>query len=705
MIRYQKTPNLIVTLTLDMEGRNANIINHEIAQAFMPVLKQLQIEKAKGLLKGVILTSAKKSFLAGGDLDYLYHEEDKATIYQYAERLKFFFRELETPGVPVVACINGSALGSGFELTLACHQRFATDNPQTRLGNPEVSLGMMPGGGAVVRMLWMLGIEKALPILTEGKLCNVHEAKTLGLIDAIAPDEDSMHEMATEWLLNHQGHSQPWDSGKKIAGFGSGHSESATKAIMAATAQIHKRTLGHYPAVNAILNCMAEATMVDFDTALRIESRYFASIVQSRVAHNMTKAFWYDLNAIRDGANRPKGYGRFKARTIGVAGAGMMGCGIAFAAALAGVKVYVKDVSKAVAEKAKEYAARKVGELTKHGEISEAEGLKIMHLIIPTEKSDDFEECDLVIEAVFENKETKARVTKEAELHIHKESFFASNTSTIPISELAQASQRPANFIGMHFFSPADKMKLVEVIIGEKTSQETLARALDFVHQIKKTPIVVNDSRGFYASKVFSAFLLEGVQMLSEGIVPATIENAAKLAGMPMGPLALADELSLTLPLEIERQAQLAEKEQHVAHPAFMVLNDMVHTHRRPGKSKNAGFYDYLPHDSKKLWAELGQHYPIQEVQPSLDDIMDRLMFVQCLETVRCLEKGILASVADANIGSIYGWGFAPFKGGTLQFINDYGLPEFVSRSQELAQKYGERFLPSEGLVNRKEPF
>ena len=689
MIKYQKDTDHVVTLTMDMSGRPVNIINHEVGKAFMPVLKHLLEEKAKNQLRGVILASAKKTYLAGGDLDYLYNETDPLAMFHYAENLKRFFRQLELPGVPVVAAMNGTALGSGFELPLACHYRIAVNNPHATFGNPEVGLGLMPGGGAVIRLMWMLGIEKALPILSEGKRYKVKEAFDLGLIHEIATDEEDMMERAKRWLLEHPNAKQPWDTeGGKIVGGGAGNPRTAS-FIAAATAQMVQKTRGNYPAVSAILNTMAEGSLVDFDTATRIESRYFASLVLRKETKNMTKAFWYDLNTINDGGHRPKGFGRFKARAIGVIGAGMMGSGIAYTAAAAGIKVVLKDVSKNVAELGKEFSAKILSAKVAKKEITEADKQAFLALITPTDKCEDFRDCDLVIEAVFENKDLKAKVTREAEQFLHRETFFATNTSSLPITKLAEASHNSQNYIGLHFFSPVDKMKLVEVIAGEKTSEETLARAIDFVHQIKKTPIVVRDAPGFYTTRVFRSYLLEGVAMLDEGIAATVIEHAGEQGGMPVGPLAQSDEVSLSLILDIEKQSG----QMLPPHPAINLIDRMVNEFGRKGKGKGAGFYEYPKNEKKQFWSGLKEHF-LGKNEGDFTTLIHRLMFIQCLETVRCLEEGVINHVADANIGSIYGWSFAPFKGGTLQYINDFGLTQFVARAEELAAAYGDRFNP-----------
>lgn len=691
MIRYAKNNRQIVTLTLDMSQRPVNLINHEIGQAFLPVLEQLAAEKAKGQLHGVIITSAKKTFLTGGDLDYLFEAPDAETVFGYAERIKKIFRQIESLGVPVAAALNGTALGSGLELALSCHYRIACENPHAKFGFPEVTLGIMPGSGGVVRLLWLLGLEKAYPILAEGKRYSAKEALALGLLHDVAPDEEQMLEVAETWLLENAGARQPWDSNGRIPGGGLENPRTA-QWVAGANAATLQKTRGHYPAVQAILNTLAEGSLLGFDAATRIESRYFASLVRGQVARNMTKAFWYDLNAINEGAQRPKGFGRFKARSVGIIGSGMMGSGIAYAAACAGIQVVLKDVSRNIAEIGKEYSVKLLAKRVAKGEISDAERAQILDLIHTTDKAEDFSACDLIIEAVFENREIKNKVTKEAEPYLHRETFFASNTSTLPITGLAEASLRPEKFIGLHFFSPVEKMNLVEIICGQKTDDETRARAIDFVQQIRKTPIVVNDSRGFYTSRVFGTYVLEGIAMLLEGQSPAYIEQAGLQTGMPVSPLALTDEVSLSLVLDIQNQARKDLGEAYVPHPALPALEKMVLELDRKGKAKGAGFYEYPANGKKYLWPELSAHFPPSPPLP-FSDLTDRLMFVQVLETLRCVKEGVLQDEAAANVGSIFGWGFAPFTGGTLQFVQHYGEADFKARCAALSNLYGERFV------------
>ncbi len=703
MIKYKKATSNIVTLTLDMEGRNINIINHEIGRAFIPVLIHLKKEKAAGELSGVIITSAKKSFLAGGDLDYLYETQDAAEIFSFIEKQKELFRALEMLDVPVVACMNGSALGSGFELALACHHRILVNAPGVVVGLPEVKLGLLPGAGGIIRLMWMLGMEKALDILTKGERHKPEDALAKGLVDELARSFNSMIDKAEAWIKANPSPVQPWDDKTyKIPGGNLYHPKMA-QMVAGATAMMTLKTRNNYPAPQAILNTIAEGSILDFKTALRVESRYFTELLLGSTARNMTKAFWYDLNAVRTGKSRPKGIGKFRPRKIGIIGAGMMGSGIAYVSAMSGLEVVLKDVSVSVAERGKNYSKKLLDKRISRGSMSEANKQTVLDRIKATELVSDFEGCDLIIEAVFENRSLKAAVTKEAEKHIDEYSIFASNTSTLPITGLAKASQRPENFIGLHFFSPVDKMKLVEIIVGEQTSDETLARAFDFVKMIRKFPIVVNDSRGFYTSRVFATYVKEGAALLQEGNSPVSIENAGMHGGMPVGPLAVSDEVSLSLSLDIDTQTRKDMGDDYVEHPGMKVFEKMVSELNRPGKAKGAGYYEYPKKGKKYLWPELTKHFPAHEAPLTLKEMTERLMFIQSIETVRCLEEKVLTNVADANIGSVFGWGFAPFKGGALQYINDYGLDEFINKARKMTIDYGDRFEPPALLIQMAE--
>lgn len=700
MIQYELTPDGIAIFTLNNPDKSANVIN----KAFGDILLAF-IERAKSdaNVKGIIITSAKKTFMAGGDLVYLYNLRHNANaVFSEAESLKALLRRLETIGKPVVAAINGTALGGGYELALACHYRIALNEPTLRIGLPEVSLGLLPGAGGLTKLARLIGLQAAFPYLIEGKKVNVATALRDGLIHALAADTNDLMLQARTWIAQHPRARQTWDDNDYRMPGGDPRKPQIAQMLSIAPAMLVQKTQGNYPAPQAIMNAMVEGAMVDFDTASRIESRYFTQLLTGQVADNMITAFWFQLNAINGGQSRPAGFGRYATQKVGILGAGMMGAGIAYSTAMAGIGVVLKDVTQAQAERGKQYAVQLLDKLAAQKRIGSNERQAVLDRIVPTDQAAALQGCDLVIEAVFENRELKAQVTREAEVYLPDTAIFASNTSTLPISGLAEQSLRPQQFIGLHFFSPVDKMQLVEIIMGKQTTDETLARAFDFVKQIGKTPIVVNDSRGFYTSRVFATYVMEGAAMLGEGVDPRTIEAAGLKSGMPVAPLALLDEVSLSLVFDIREQTRRdmeAEGLTYEKHPAYDVLYKMVHDLHRIGKKANAGFYEYPTDDKKQLWRELTTHFPATTATTTNKDekwayqtLLDRFMFIQAIEALRCLNENVVRSIEDANIGSIFGWGFAPFQGGTLQFIRAYGIAAFRARATQLAEQYGKRF-------------
>ncbi|MFN8296414.1 MAG: 3-hydroxyacyl-CoA dehydrogenase NAD-binding domain-containing protein [Chitinophagales bacterium] len=690
MFNYSKDNDNIVTITMDMQGRSANVINEEFGKLWLETIDRLTAEKND--ITGVVLTSAKSTFFAGADIDNLYKQTDAKLIFEMCEGLKAQLRRLETLGKPVVAALNGAALGGGLEIALACHYRIALNNPKAQFGLPEVGLGLLPGGGGIIRLTRMIGLQPALPLLTEGKRLKVKEALSNGLINAIAETPEDMIAQAKAWIKANPKAINPWDDkGFKFPG-GDARNPKVASMIPIVPAMTKKKTHGNYPAVEAIINAAVEGSVVDFDTACRIESRYFTSLATGQISKNMITAFWYNLNAINAGGSRPKGFEKYTTKKVGVLGAGMMGAGIAYVTALSGMEVVLKDVSIEAAEKGKSYSEGLLKKRVSKGKMTKEKMEEVLNRIKAT-STPDFEGCDLIIEAVFEDRALKAKVTQEAEAAMLQDGTFASNTSTLPITGLAEASARPKQFIGLHFFSPVDKMPLVEIICGKETDDATLAKAFDYVLQIKKTPIVVNDSRGFYTSRVFSTYVMEGIAMLGEGQHPKSIENAGLKAGMPVGPLALTDEVSMKLMDHIRKQTEkdlAAEGKTAPHHPGFAVCEKLLAANR-PGKAAGAGFYEYPQGGTKYLWPELTNLFP-QQTPLSQEEMVDRMLIVQALDTVRCLEEGVLRSVADANIGSIFGWGFSPFNGGTLQYINGAGLKNVIEKAKKLEAKYGERF-------------
>ncbi len=699
MIIYEKDDQNIVTLTLDTPGKAVNVIN----QAFFSELEQvLDRFAADEPTAGIILVSTKNSFVAGGDIDMIFQMDDAAATFELVERFKTQLRRLETFGKPVVAALNGTALGGGLELALACHYRVAIDDPRAKFGLPEVNWGLLAGGGGLTRLTRLLGLQAAFPFLVEGNQVNPQEAQKAGIIHELATDHQDLLQKAHSWVLNNPTASQPWDQkGYRIPG-GDPSRPNIAQVISVAPAMLLAKSMGNYPAPLAILGAMVDGAMVEFETATRIESRAFTVLSTSKISKNILQSTWYQLNEINNGRSRPAGIEAQVTKKVGILGAGLMGHGIAYASASAGIEVVLKDVNLAAAEAGKAQVEKILDGRLKAGKLSVQEKQVVLERIKPASSAEDLAGCDLIVEAVFENREVKGQVIREVEGLVDQQTIICSNTSTLPITSLASMTARPENFVGLHFFSPVHKMKLVEIIRGKQTAPLTLAKAFDFVLKIRKTPIVVNDSRGFYTSRVFTTFVHEGLAMLAEGQSPRAIEMSAMLAGMPVGPLAVADEVNLGLALHIREQTrrdQAAEGQPALELPSDQILDLMVNQEKRPGKAQGAGFYEYPAGAKKFLWPKLREIFPAAKQKLSPQKMGERMLFIQALETVRCYAAGVIDSVGDANIGSIFGWGFAPFKGGTLQFINDYGLPAFVERSRELAQQYGERFDPPAMLV------
>ena len=695
---YTKDDNNIVTITIDMNGP-VNVVNIEYGNQLRQTVDRL--EKEKGAIAGVVMTSAKETFVAGGDLNLLVQIEnkDREEFFKGVEESNALLRSLEKLGKPVVAAFNGSALGGGLELGLACHHRIAINDRKVQIGLPEVTIGLMPGNGGIVRLVRMLGVEKALPLLLEGKRINPEKALALGIIDELAVDAADMKTKAIAWIKANPHPAQPWDEkGHQIPGGDLKHPDTLQK-MQIAPSMLRKTTKGVYPAPEAILDVAVNSLRLDFDTAMRYSNRVFTRIVVTPVAKNMINTLFFQLNDVNGGASRPKSIKKRPVKKIGILGAGMMGQGIAYVSALANLDVVLKDISIEAAEKGKAYSEKLLDKAIKRGKKDASAKEKVLNRIKTTTRNEDLEGCDLIVEAIFENLDLKKTIIRETEPYITKNSVFGSNTSTLPITELAAATSRPQNFIGIHFFSPVDKMPLVEIIVGKKTSQETLALAFDYVRQIQKTPIVVNDARGFFTSRVFSSYMDEGYALLSEGVDPVLIDTLAQLAGMPVGPLAVQDEVSQELSAKaVLTNAELDKKlggNSAEANPFMVKLLPIIHgEHNRRGRAYGAGFYEYPAGGTKFIWPELYKMFYKPEASIPYRDIKDRLLFRQIMTSLACLEESVLNSVRDGNIGSIMGIGFPPYTGGVFQYINTYGPQAFIQRSEELAGKYGKRFLP-----------
>ncbi|MEY6565774.1 3-hydroxyacyl-CoA dehydrogenase NAD-binding domain-containing protein [Streptomyces sp. PGLac3x] len=710
-IRWEQDDTGVVTLVLDDPAQSANTMNAAFIRSIGEIADRAEAEK--DTIRGIIVTSAKKTFFAGGDLkDMIQATPDQAQeIFERGLAIKKALRRIETLGKPVVAAINGAALGGGYEIALACHHRIALDAPGSKIGLPEVTLGLLPAGGGVTRTVRLLGVTDALlKLLLQGTQYSPRRALDNGLVHAVAETPEQMLVDARAFIDAHPESVQPWDvKGYRIPGGTPAHPKFAAN-LPAFPANLKKQTSGApYPAPRNILAAAVEGSQVDFETAQVIEARYFTELVTGQIAKNMIQAFFFDLQAVNSGANRPKEVERSTVRKVAVLGAGMMGAGIAYSCARAGIEVLLKDVTPEAAAKGKAYSEKLCDKAVSRGRTTREKADQVLARITPTAEVADLAGCDAVIEAVFEDTSLKHKVFQEIQDVVAPDALLCSNTSTLPITALAEGVKRQEDFIGLHFFSPVDKMPLVEIIKGERTGDVALARAFDLVRQIKKTPIVVNDSRGFFTSRVIGHFINEGVAMVGEGLDPVSVEQAAAQAGYPAKVLSLIDELTLTLPRKIRNETKKAIEEAGGTwpdHPADAVVDRMVDEFGRTGRSGGAGFYDYAEDGSRAgLWPGLREHFTRPGTTIPFRDMQERMLFSEALDTVRLVEEGVLTSVADANIGSIMGIGFPAWTGGILQYINGYegGLPGFVARAEELAATYGERFTPPALLVAKAE--
>lgn len=706
-IAWDKDADGIVTLTLDDPTGSANVMNEHYKESMHKAVERLVAEKDS--ITGVVITSGKKTFFAGGDLKTMITAgpENAGEIFAEVEDIKRDLRALETLGKPVVAAINGAALGGGLEIALACHHRIVADVKGVQIGLPEVTLGLLPGGGGVTRTVRMLGIQNAfMNVLSQGTRFKPAAAKENGLVDEIVSTVEELVPAAKAWIkANPEAHTQPWDAkGYKIPG-GTPSSPSLAAILPSFPSLLRKQLKGApMPAPRAIMAAAVEGAQVDFDTATRIESRYFTELVTGPIAKNMIQAFFFDLQTISSGGSRPDGIGKTPITKIGVLGAGMMGAGIAYVSAKAGFDVVLKDVSLEAAQKGKAYSEKIEAKALERGKTSKERSDALLARITPTADPADFKGVDFVIEAVFESQDLKHKVFGEIEDIVEPNAILGSNTSTLPITGLATGVKRQEDFIGIHFFSPVDKMPLVEIIKGEKTSDEALARVFDYTLAIGKTPIVVNDSRGFYTSRVIGTFVNEALAMLGEGVEPASIEHAGSQAGYPAPPLQLSDELNLELMHKIALATRKGVEDAggtYEPHPAEAVVEKMIEI-GRSGRLKGAGFYEYVDGKRTQLWPGLRETFKSGTSQPPLQDMIDRMLFAEALETQKCLDEGVITSTADANIGSIMGIGFPPWTGGAAQLIVGYphgGKAGFVARARELAEKYGDRFQPPASLT------
>jgi 3-hydroxyacyl-CoA dehydrogenase/enoyl-CoA hydratase/3-hydroxybutyryl-CoA epimerase len=704
-VRWEIGDDGIAVVTLDDPAHGANTMNDAYLAGMQRAIDGLAA--ARDGLRGVIVTSAKKTFFAGGDLEWLVRcgPDDAAAVFEQVTRTKDQLRRLETLGVPVVAAVTGTALGGGLEIALACHHRVALDAPGVVYGLPEVTLGLLPGAGGITRITRMLGIADGfMKVLAKGQRHKPAAALEIGIVDELVAGRDEAMERARAWIANNPEACQPWDApGYKIPG-GTPASPKLAAVLPAFPANLRKQLKGApLPAPRSILAAAVEGAQVDVDTALRIESRYFVELVTGQVSKNMTKAFFFDMQAISGGASRPDGYERWSPTRVAVLGAGMMGAGIAYACALAGWEVVLKDVSPDAAAKGKAHSEGLVAKGVERGRTTVEKGEALLARITPTADYADLAGCDLVIEAVFESAAVKGEVFGEVAKVVSPDALLCSNTSTLPITTLAEGVDRPDDFIGLHFFSPVDRMPLIEIIRGRRTSDATLARAFDVAVGLRKTPIVVNDSRGFFTSRVIGTFLNEGVAMVGEGIDPQTVEQASMQAGYPAPVLQLMDELTLTLTQKIRDENRAAAGASYVAHPAEAVIDRLVGEFGRKGRSSGAGFYDYEKGKRTRLWTGLRTELGATNHSVDLHELAERMLVIEAVETQRCLDEGVLTTVADANVGSVLGIGYPPWTGGVVQYVEGFpgGVAGFVARADALADRYGERFRVPESLRGR----
>ncbi|MGA5545337.1 3-hydroxyacyl-CoA dehydrogenase NAD-binding domain-containing protein, partial [Mycobacterium sp. NPDC051198] len=712
-IQWDKDADGIVTLTLDDPTGSANVMNEHYTESMHNAVEKIAAESDS--VTGVVITSGKKTFFAGGDLKAIQRvtPETAGEFFANAETIKADLRRLETLGKPVVAAINGAALGGGLEIALATHHRIAFDGRGVVIGLPEVTLGLLPGGGGVVRTVRMFGIQKAFTeILSQGTRFTPAQAKELGLVDELVGSVEELVPAAKAWIeeelkANPDGTVQPWDvKGYKVPG-GTPASPALAAILPSFPALLKKQLKGApMPAPRAILDAAVEGAQVDFDTASRIESRYLTQLAAGQTSTNMIQAFFFDMQHINGGGSRPEGIAKQEIRKIGVLGAGMMGAGIAYVSAKAGYDVVLKDVTIEAAERGKDYSRKIEAKAIGRGKTTEEKSAALLAKITPTADAADLAGVDFVIEAVFENTELKHKVFQEIEDIVEPNAILGSNTSTLPITGLATGVKRQEDFIGIHFFSPVDKMPLVEIIKGEKTSDEALARVFDYTLAIRKTPIVVNDSRGFFTSRVIGTFVNEAMAMLGEGVEPASIERAGGGAGYPAPPLQLLDELNLELLQKVSKENAAGAEELgtvYVRHPGEDLTDKMIEL-ERPSRLKGAGFYEYVDGKRVGLWPGLREAFNSGSVELPMQDMVDRMLFAEAIETQKCFDEGVLMSSADANIGSILGIGFPAWTGGLAQYIVGYegplgtGKAGFVARAKELAARYGERFNPPTSL-------
>ncbi len=693
MIDYRVDDDGIAIVTWNNPDSPVNTLTDASLAAYETAMDRALADTA---VRGIVVTSAKRDFIAGADVHNFLAARSVQELEARSRRASALIRRLETAGKPLVAAINGTALGGGLEITLGCHHRIAADNPKTRLGLPEVTLGVLPGAGGTQRLPRLIGIRAAVPLMAEGKRLPVADALKAGIVHAVVP-ADQLIDQARAWILAGGEALQPWDrKGFRLPGGDLTH-PGLQEFMSVVIAKVHERTAGNYPAPLNILSCVYEGTGSPIDAGLDIESRYFGVTAATVQAENLIRSGFLALNDARKLKARPKDVPKAEFRKVGVLGAGLMGSGIAHACASAGLETVLLDREQALAERGKAHAEKLLGREVERGRLDADGSAAVLARITPTADYAALAGCELVIEAVFEQREIKAEATRRTAEATGPDVLFGSNTSTLPITGLAEHWPRPDNFIGLHFFSPVHRMALVEVIRGRQTSDACLAQALDFVARIGKTPVVVNDSRGFFTSRVFTTYFEEGMALLAEGVAPALIENAGRQTGMPLGPLAVADEVALDLLHKVITQTRADLGNAYTAPASAPVIELFVEKLGRVGKKAGKGFYDYAD-GQRRLWPGLAEQFPVAATQPDVAAVKQRLLHIQALEAMRCLDQGVVGSTTDADVASLLGWGFPPWTGGVLSYVDTVGLDRFVAECESLAAHAGDRFAPPDSL-------
>ena len=700
--KFDKDKDGILLVTFDMPDRSMNVLN---VSSMGEIAELTEMIKSDESIKGAVITSGKKAFCAGADLEEMGGnlagarkamakdpEGAKKALFENVYKLNQLFRDLETCGKPVAAALDGLALGGGFEFVMACTGRFvSSDNKGAKVGLPEAMIGLLPGAGGTQRLPRLVGLMAASGVLLQGKQLKAAEAHGMGIFHAAVPSAELVA-TAKQWVKDNPKAKQPWDQDKFRFPGGAPYTAQGFQMFAGANAMVRKESFGNYPAMRNIVACVYEGSQVPMDAALRIESRYFCDLMLRPESANMVRSLFLSKQALEKGEARPAGQTKGEVKKVGVIGAGFMGAGVAYVSAMAGIDVVLIDRDQEGADKGKQFTIDEQAKRVKRKKSTQEKADAIINRIEATTDYSKLKDVDLIVEAVFENSELKAKITKMAEEIIGEKAVFGSNTSTIPITDLAKASSRPDNFIGIHFFSPVHKMMLVEIIKGEKTSDYAISRAIDFVSKIRKVPIVVEDTRGFYANRCVMRYIQEGYNLLSEGVKPALIENAGKMAGMPVGPLSLQDEVAIDLAYKVMTQTKHDLGSQYVEGKGDVIIEKMYNAERY-GRKNGKGFYVYEGRE-KHLWPELGQFAVngLQDPQPDVKDVKDRIMYTQAIEAARTMAEGIVHDPREADLGSIFGWGFAPFTGGAISFIDTIGAKKFVARADELLESYGPQF-------------